>query len=108
MSKKEKTEYESIATQHGEFKTKRLAPWYKNRKSWEPVNPKHLLSFIPGTIVEVKVAPGDKVKEGDDLILFKAMKMDSMIQSETEGIVKTVHVVPGDKVPKGFLLLEFE
>ena len=78
--------------------------WHRGIK----INPKHLLSFIPGTIVEVKVAPGDKVKEGDDLILFKAMKMDSMIQSETEGIVKTVHVVPGDKVPKGFLLLEFE
>ncbi|MCX4358268.1 MAG: acetyl-CoA carboxylase biotin carboxyl carrier protein subunit [Rikenellaceae bacterium] len=108
-SKTEETpEYQVISTMHGDFKTTRVTETYRRRKPWEPADPKHVINFIPGTVVEIKVKVGDKVAEGDDLILFKAMKMDSMIKSDMDGVIKSVNVAVGDRLPKGTVMIEFE
>lgn len=100
--------YEVIGTMHGDFKTMRFTETYRRRKPWEPANPKQVVNFIPGTIVDVKVKVGDTVSEGDDLVLFKAMKMDSMIKSDVDGVVKAVNINTGDRLPKGTVMIEFE
>ncbi len=55
-------------------------------------------SEMPGKIVEVKVKPGDKVKEGDLLLILEAMKMQNEIKAPKEGEVKEVFVKNGDTV----------
>ena len=101
------SEKKTIMTEHGTFETESLGK-YADRKKWEPKNPKFVYSFIPGTIVELMVKPGDKVKTGDSLMLFKAMKMDNNIVSEMDGTIGKVNVKVGDNVPKGVVMIEFK
>ncbi len=61
---------------------------------------------LPGTIVEVKIKPGDKVKVGDKLLIMEAMKMENNINSDREGTIEGVKVKAGDSVLEGDLLVE--
>lgn len=63
---------------------------------------------MPGAIVSVMVQVGQKVNEGQDLLVIEAMKMQNLIKSEVEGIVKEVYIKPGDAVPVDQLMIEFE
>ncbi|MCG8699184.1 MAG: acetyl-CoA carboxylase biotin carboxyl carrier protein subunit [Bacteroidales bacterium] len=81
---------------------------YENRKTWEKHDPKKIISFIPGTIKEVLIKEGDKVSEGDKLIVFEAMKMSNTIFSPMDGTIKQVCINVDDIVPKDSLLIEFE
>ena len=98
----------SVQTMHGTFKTCAYTPSFRQRKAWQPANPKHLLSFIPSTIIGIEVKVGDEVSPGDVLLRFKAMKMDNTIKAETAGRIKAIHIAAGDKVAKGVLMMEFE
>jgi biotin carboxyl carrier protein len=62
---------------------------------------------MPGLIVDMKVKPGDSVKQGDPLLILEAMKMENMLKSPGEGVVKTVKVKKGDAVEKNQVLIEF-
>lgn len=99
--------YETLETAYGTFKTT-YNKMYLERKPWEPENPKHILSHIPGTIVEVKVKEGQKVNAGDLLILYKAMKMNNNIVAQEAGTVGKIHVKAGDNVKNRTLLIEME
>lgn len=81
---------------------------YENRKKYEPVNQKLVISYIPGTVLELLVEPGKKVKKGDDLVILDAMKMKNRIKSLVDGVVKSVPVKSGDRVSKGSVLIELE
>lgn len=81
---------------------------YKNREKWSKANPKKVFSFIPGTVVEIFVKPGDKLKQGDNLYILDAMKMNNLVQSDVDGVIAQVHITPGDRVPKSKLLIEFK
>jgi biotin carboxyl carrier protein len=62
---------------------------------------------MPGLILELKVNVGDAVKIGDPVLILEAMKMENVLKSSGEGIVKTVKVKKGDRVEKGQVLIEF-
>lgn len=62
-------------------------------------------SPLPGTILEVFVKVGDKVKMGDKLLLLEAMKMENKIDADKPGTVKELVVKQGDTVMEGDLLL---
>jgi glutaconyl-CoA/methylmalonyl-CoA decarboxylase subunit gamma len=62
-------------------------------------------SPLPGTILEIKVREGDKVKIGDLLLVLEAMKMENNIKADKEGIVKEIKVRQGDSVLEGDLLI---
>ncbi|HBS87650.1 MAG: hypothetical protein A2W91_15410 [Bacteroidetes bacterium GWF2_38_335] len=85
-----------------------LTSKFENRKAWEKPDENKMLSFIPGTIRKVSVAEGQKVKEGEVLIILEAMKVENKILSPKNGIIKLVNIKTGDKVPKSHLLLEFK
>ncbi|MFI3267586.1 MAG: acetyl-CoA carboxylase biotin carboxyl carrier protein subunit [Rikenellaceae bacterium] len=97
-----------IYTENGGFETLAVTPTHLRRKKWQPKNPKLVLSIIPGTIVEISVKVGDEVAVGDQLMIFKAMKMDSVVCSEIDGKVKALHCSEGDIVSKGTTIIEFE
>ena len=68
--------------------------------------PKNVLSELPGTVTEVKVAAGQHVKRGDVLLVIEAMKMANDIVSEVDGTVQRVAVSNGQSVNQGDLLVE--
>ena len=69
---------------------------------------KSILSPMPGAVVSVSVQPGDTVVDGQDLCIIEAMKMQNILKSEREGVIKSVNVKAGDSVTVDELLIEFE
>ena len=63
---------------------------------------------MPGLVLDIAVKPGQAVQKGDKLLILEAMKMENVIKSDGEGIVKTVHINEGLPVDKGQLLIEME
>ena len=78
---------------------------FMERKKWEAPNPSQVRSIIPGSVTEVLVKPGDKVKKGSKLMIYEAMKMKNVIVSPFDAVVESVEVKAGDKLPKGALLV---
>ncbi|HFB99542.1 MAG TPA: biotin/lipoyl-binding protein [Phaeodactylibacter sp.] len=63
---------------------------------------------MPGLVLDVSVEVGQEVKKGDGLLILEAMKMENVIKSIGEGIVKSIHIEQGKAVEKGQLLIEME
>ncbi|NND88643.1 MAG: acetyl-CoA carboxylase biotin carboxyl carrier protein subunit, partial [Flavobacteriaceae bacterium] len=63
---------------------------------------------MPGLVLNVAVDPGQTIQKGDKLLILEAMKMENVIKSDGEGIIKTIHVKQGAAVDKGQLLIEME
>ncbi len=63
---------------------------------------------MPGLVLEVVVAEGQTIAEGDPLIILEAMKMENVIRASAEGTVRAVAVAKGEAVEKNQLLLEME
>ncbi len=63
---------------------------------------------MPGLILEINVAVGQEVNEGDNLLILEAMKMENSFDSPRAGIIKSIAVTKGQAVEKGQLLIEFE
>ncbi|WP_067218814.1 dihydrolipoyllysine-residue acetyltransferase [Marinomonas gallaica] len=59
-------------------------------------------------VIEVSVAAGDKVEEGDSIIVLETDKASMDIPSPKSGTVKSVSIKEGDKVSEGALILELE
>lgn len=68
--------------------------------------PKTVVSELPGTVTEIKVKDGDRVKKGDVLLVIEAMKMANDIVSEVDGTVQKVAVAQGQNVSLGDILVE--
>lgn len=86
----------------------RLNPAFKNKELYKPADKSKLYSFIPGTVVELLVKEGQKIKKGDELLVLEAMKMKNRLKSPVSGTVSRISVEIGKKVPKGSLLMEFK
>ena len=61
-----------------------------------------------GKIVSVDVKPGDKVKKGQTILVYEAMKMENDVASEIDGTIKRIFVAPGDVVNTDQVMVEFE
>ncbi len=74
----------------------------------EPITGPTLNAPMGGRIIEIKVAPGDKVTKGETILVYEAMKMENDVTAEREGIVKRIFVKPDDIVATDQVLAEFE
>ena len=63
---------------------------------------------MPGKVIAVKVAPGDTVNKGDELLVVEAMKMENAVRAPRDGRVKTVSARVGEMVSPGTVLVELE
>lgn len=61
-----------------------------------------------GTVIEITAKPGQKVKSGDVVLVYEAMKMENDLASDMEGTVKRILVNEGDVISTGQPLIEFE
>ncbi|MCL5426311.1 MAG: sodium-extruding oxaloacetate decarboxylase subunit alpha [Gammaproteobacteria bacterium] len=61
---------------------------------------------LAGNIFKVNVRPGDKVAEGDVVIILEAMKMETEVRASSAGTVSKVNVSEGDSVAVGDPLVE--
>ena len=68
----------------------------------------HVTSSMPGTIVEIMVKVGDKIKDGDPVLVVEAMKMESEVPAPVSGTVKAINVNKGDSVNPDEALVEIE
>ncbi|NUS03758.1 MAG: ATP-grasp domain-containing protein [Nonomuraea sp.] len=55
-------------------------------------------SPMPGTVLVVKVQPGDRVSEGQPLVIVEAMKMEHTVTAPRDGVVAELPVQPGKPV----------
>lgn len=72
---------------------------------------KHINSIkapMPGLILEINITVGQEVKEDDSLLILEAMKMENVINSPRDGVIKSISVQKNDTVEKNQLLIEFE
>jgi acetyl/propionyl-CoA carboxylase alpha subunit len=67
-----------------------------------------LTAPMPGTVIRLLVAPGDRVQARQPLVVLEAMKMETPVASPFDGEVRAVHVAEGDRVAGGALLVELE
>ena len=65
-------------------------------------------SPIAGTVLEVKVKVGDKVEQGQALLVIEAMKMETAIAAPGAGRIKAVLVAAGDAVRENQTLVDFD
>ncbi len=63
---------------------------------------------MPGTVIKVLVAAGDRVTARQPLVVLEAMKMETPLVSPYDAAVLAVHVAEGDRVAGGTLLVELE
>ena len=62
---------------------------------------------MPGLIVDICVKEGQKVASGEPLIVLKAMKMENVLKSPHEGIIKKLLVMKNQKIEKDAVILQF-
>ena len=96
-----------LQVQGAKYKTL-LTEKYKNREIWVKPDLKKVLSDIPGTVVKIYVEEGQKVKEGDLMMILEAMKMKNKIYFPIDGTVKKIYVTENETVPKRHLMIELE
>ncbi len=65
-------------------------------------------SPMPGQVLRILVAEGQKVKPGDGLMVLEAMKMEQTIKATIHGAVRAVLVKPAEVVAPGQMLVEIE
>lgn len=71
-------------------------------------NPDHVGAPMAGTVATIAVSVGQKVRKGSPLLSIEAMKMETALSAERDGVVKQIHIKTGDKVAVKDLLIEFE
>lgn len=86
----------------------RISKKFENRKPFKIPDPKIILSFIPGTVLDIFIEPGQTVTKGQDLMILDAMKMQNKLKCIMDGKVKSIAVKKGAKVSKGTVLMELE
>ena len=99
----EKTEH--LLVDDTEYDTE-VPEGYTGKGKMEAAETGEIRAVIPGVIIDVTVRNGQKVAEGDVVIVLEAMKMYNDIQAETDGTIDEILVSKGDKVSKGQLMIK--
>jgi biotin carboxyl carrier protein len=69
-----------------------------------PSGPQTVTAEMPGKVVKVVVPAGERVREGQGVVLVEAMKMENEIPSPIAGVVTELAVAEGQTVEAGALL----
>ncbi|MBB3691529.1 acetyl/propionyl/methylcrotonyl-CoA carboxylase subunit alpha [Sphingomonas sp. BK580] len=87
----------------------RVAPYAQHLLEKVPPDlSKFLIAPMPGLLVRLDVAAGDKVEAGQPLAVVEAMKMENILRAEKSATVKTVNAAAGDSLAVDQVILELE
>ena len=70
----------------------------------DPDNDKEVGANIPGTILKVLVAEGDKIEASQPIAVIEAMKMETNILAPVSGTIDKIFVINGQQVKSGELI----
>jgi acetyl/propionyl-CoA carboxylase alpha subunit len=62
---------------------------------------------MPGLILDIRVVEGQQVMMGEPLIVLKAMKMENILKSPHDGVIKRIEVEKNQKIEKDSVLIQF-
>ncbi len=86
-----------------------VAPYAKHLIDKVPPDlSRFLLAPMPGLLVRLDVAAGDKVEAGQPLAVVEAMKMENILRSGKSGTVKSLEAGVGDSLAVDAIILELE
>jgi pyruvate carboxylase len=77
------------------------------RRKVDVGNAAHVGAPMPGVISTVAVATGQEVKQGDVLLSIEAMKMETALHAEKDGVIAEVLVKAGDQIDAKDLLIVY-
>jgi len=83
-------------------------PKFEKHIKWQKSDPKEVRSIIPGSIIEIFVTPGQKLKAGERILTLDAMKMYTKVEMPFDGVIKSINVVQGDRIPKDMVMVTIE
>jgi len=67
--------------------------------------PRPLKAPMPGRIIRVLVAPGERVEQGQGCVVIEAMKMQNELKAPKAGVIARLTAIVGETVPAGATLL---
>ena len=67
-----------------------------------------VLAHITGTVWKIEVQPGQKVNEGDVLVILESMKMEMPVEAPCGGTVSEIKCEEGQSVKEGDVLVVLE
>ena len=65
-------------------------------------------AHITGTVWKIEVEIGDKIEEGDTVVILESMKMEMPVEAEDPGVVSEIVVEEGQSVSEGDTLVVLE
>ncbi|WP_321387800.1 pyruvate carboxylase [uncultured Enterococcus sp.] len=78
----------------------------QTKRKAEPTNKGQVGATMSGSVLQILVKKGDKVKKGDPLMITEAMKMETSLEAHFDGVVDHVYVTEGEAISSGDLLIE--
>ncbi|HXV06297.1 MAG TPA: acetyl-CoA carboxylase biotin carboxyl carrier protein subunit [Solirubrobacterales bacterium] len=65
-------------------------------------------AHITGNIWKIEVAVGDRVEDGDTVVILESMKMEIPVEAEDDGVVREIRCEEGQAVSEGDVLVVLE
>ncbi|KQZ71975.1 methylcrotonoyl-CoA carboxylase [Sphingopyxis sp. Root214] len=85
-----------------------LTPWRAEGSAGAAAGDGAILSPMPGKVIAVEVAAGDKVTKGQKLLTLEAMKMEHSLTAPFDGVVAELNATAGAQVQVEALLARIE
>ncbi|MBN1822629.1 MAG: acetyl-CoA carboxylase biotin carboxyl carrier protein subunit [Prolixibacteraceae bacterium] len=104
---KEQEDLKTLIIEGAVYKTT-FTKKFENRTVYEAPDRNKIFAFMPGTIIDIFVKKGDKVEEGQSILILEAMKMHNNVTMPFNGQIVKIHVKRDDVIPKNHLMLEIK
>ena len=93
----------------GKVMTPYAAELYRTLPSKKPSDLAPVLQApMPGLLVKLTVEPGQSVKEGEELAVIEAMKMENILRAPHDGVIGSIRARLGESLSVDQVILEFE
>lgn len=63
---------------------------------------------MPGMILKIRKKAGEKIEQGESVIILEAMKMENDLKASASGIIENIFVKEGSAVEKGTVLFSIK
>lgn len=105
LRNRRKEEYDAVKAETAEVETETVATAAVDD---EPITGEVFRAPMGGRIISVNVEKGQKVKKGELLLVYEAMKMENDVEAESDMTIKRVFVTTDEVVGTDAPLIEYE